>query len=67
MLALLMAFYRPTSGRITIDGRDLADVRLRDWRKRLAVVLQDDTTTVVPPGFRVRVDRFANLRITEGE
>ncbi len=32
-----------------------------------AVVLQDDTTTVVPPGFRVRVDRFANLRITEGE
>ncbi|MFC4671555.1 hydantoinase/oxoprolinase family protein [Seohaeicola nanhaiensis] len=32
-----------------------------------AVVLQDDSTTVVPPGFAVRVDRFANLRITEGE
>ena len=31
-----------------------------------AVVLQDDSTTVVPPGFHVRVDRFANLRITEG-
>lgn len=32
-----------------------------------AVVIQDDSTTVVPPGFGVRVDRFANLRITEGE
>ena len=42
MLALLMAFYRPTRGKVTIDGRDLATVRLRDWRKRLAVVLQDD-------------------------
>ena len=42
MLALLMAFYRPTSGKVTIDGRDLATVKLRDWRKRLAVVLQDD-------------------------
>lgn len=42
MLALLMAFYRPTRGKVTIDGRDLASVRLRDWRKRLAVVLQDD-------------------------
>jgi subfamily B ATP-binding cassette protein MsbA len=42
MFALLMAFYRPTSGRVTVDGRDLAEVRLRDWRKKLAVVLQDD-------------------------
>lgn len=42
MFALLMAFYRPSRGRVTIDGRDLASVKLRDWRKRLAVVLQDD-------------------------
>lgn len=42
MFALLMAFYRPTRGRVTVDGRDLASVRLRDWRRRLAVVLQDD-------------------------
>lgn len=31
-----------------------------------AVIFQEDATTVVPPGFTVRVDRFANLRITEG-
>jgi subfamily B ATP-binding cassette protein MsbA len=42
IFALLLAFYRPTRGRITIDGRDLASVRLRDWRKALAVVLQDE-------------------------
>jgi ATP-binding cassette, subfamily B, putative efflux pump len=42
MLSLLMGFYRPTGGRITIDGRDVAKVRLRDYRRRLAVVLQDD-------------------------
>lgn len=29
-----------------------------------AIVAQDDCTTVVPPGMTVRVDEFANLRIT---
>jgi subfamily B ATP-binding cassette protein MsbA len=42
ILALLMAFYRPTRGRVTLDGRDLAGLRLRDYRKRLGVVLQDE-------------------------
>ncbi|MBP0593791.1 hydantoinase/oxoprolinase family protein [Paraburkholderia sp. LEh10] len=28
-----------------------------------AVIAQDDCTTVVPPGFRVNVDEFSNLRI----
>lgn len=32
-----------------------------------AIVAQDDTTTVVPPGFRVRVDRFGNLVISKPE
>jgi subfamily B ATP-binding cassette protein MsbA len=42
MLSLLMGFHRPTSGRITIDDKDLATVRLRDYRKKLGVVLQDE-------------------------
>lgn len=29
-----------------------------------AIVTQDDTTTVVPPGCPVRIDEFGNLRIT---
>ncbi|HXB27451.1 MAG TPA: ABC transporter ATP-binding protein [Gemmatimonadaceae bacterium] len=39
---LLMAFDRPSLGRILIDGRDLSRVRLRDYRSRLGVVLQDN-------------------------
>jgi ABC-type multidrug transport system fused ATPase/permease subunit len=42
MLSLLMGFHRPTRGRVTLDGRDLASLRLRDYRKRLGVVLQDE-------------------------
>ncbi len=39
---LLLAFDRPTSGRVLIDGRDLATIRRRDYRAHLGVVLQDD-------------------------
>jgi subfamily B ATP-binding cassette protein MsbA len=39
---LLLGFDRPTSGRILIDGRDLATVRRRDFRATLGVVLQED-------------------------
>jgi ABC-type multidrug transport system fused ATPase/permease subunit len=39
---LLMAFDRPSLGRIVIDGRDLTTIRLRDYRSRLGVVLQDN-------------------------
>jgi len=42
VIALVMAFRSPQSGRITVDGRDLDDVRLRDYRSQLGVVLQDD-------------------------
>ena len=42
MISLVMAFRRPKQGRIWIDGIDLAEVRLRDYRSQLAVVLQDD-------------------------
>jgi ABC-type multidrug transport system fused ATPase/permease subunit len=39
---LLLAFDRPTSGRILIDGRDLTGLHRRTYRSRLGVVLQDD-------------------------
>ncbi len=42
MLSLLMSFHRPTRGSIAVDGEDLAGVRLRDWRRQLGVVLQDE-------------------------
>ena len=42
LISLVMAFNRPLSGRILVDGRDLAAVRLRDFRSQLGVVLQDN-------------------------
>jgi len=42
LIGLVMAFYEPTRGRILVDGRDLAGLRLRDYRGQLGVVLQDN-------------------------
>jgi subfamily B ATP-binding cassette protein MsbA len=42
LIALVMAFRSPVSGRVLVDGVDLSEVRLRDYRSQLAVVLQDD-------------------------
>jgi subfamily B ATP-binding cassette protein MsbA len=37
-----MNFNRPQTGTIRVDGRDLERIRLRDYRARLGVVLQDN-------------------------
>ena len=42
LISLVMAFNHPRSGRVLVDGRDLAGVRLRDYRSQLGVVLQDN-------------------------
>jgi subfamily B ATP-binding cassette protein MsbA len=42
IIGLVMAFRQPQSGRVIVDGHDLRDLRLRDYRKQLAVVLQDE-------------------------
>jgi len=42
LISLVLTFSRPKSGRILVDGRDLAYVRLADYRRQLGVVLQDN-------------------------
>jgi ABC-type multidrug transport system fused ATPase/permease subunit len=42
LISLVMAFAHPDAGRIVVDGRDLAGLRLRDYRAQLGVVLQDN-------------------------
>jgi subfamily B ATP-binding cassette protein MsbA len=42
LISLVMAFNRPTSGRVLVDGEDLATLRLFDYRKQLASVLQEN-------------------------
>ena len=42
LIGLVSAFNRPTSGRVLVDGRDAATLRLRDYRANLGVVMQDN-------------------------
>lgn len=41
IINLLMRFYEPQQGRITLDGVDVRDVPLRELRSRMGLVLQD--------------------------
>ncbi len=42
LISLVMAFNRPTRGRILVDGQDLSELRLMDYREQLASVLQEN-------------------------
>ncbi len=42
LMSLVMAFNRPTTGAVRIDGRDLAALQLRSYRRHLGIVLQDN-------------------------
>ena len=41
LVSLVAAFHRPTTGGIFVDGRDLNDLRLGDYRSHIAIVPQD--------------------------
>lgn len=42
ILSLVLNFIQPTNGIIKVDGKDLQSVKLRDYRRHLGVVLQDN-------------------------
>jgi subfamily B ATP-binding cassette protein MsbA len=42
LISLVMAFNRPTRGRVLVDGEDLQSMRLLDYRHQLASVLQEN-------------------------
>jgi ABC-type multidrug transport system fused ATPase/permease subunit len=42
LISLVMTFNRPTTGRVLVDGHDLMEIKLRDYRSQLGVVLQDN-------------------------
>ncbi|MYC90412.1 MAG: ABC transporter ATP-binding protein [Gemmatimonadetes bacterium] len=42
LASLVLSFNQPDSGRVLVDGRDLAGIRLADYRRQVGVVLQDN-------------------------
>jgi ABC-type multidrug transport system fused ATPase/permease subunit len=57
LISLVMAFNRPKTGRILVDGRDLATVPLRDYRSQIGVVLQDNFLFDGPIGDNISYGR----------
>ncbi|HET6330433.1 MAG TPA: ABC transporter ATP-binding protein [Holophagaceae bacterium] len=42
IISLVMAFNHPRQGRVLVDGQDVRALRLRDYRSKLGVVMQDN-------------------------
>ncbi|MBP7654383.1 ABC transporter ATP-binding protein [Candidatus Dependentiae bacterium] len=42
IIDLIMRFYDPASGVISVDGTDLKNLKLAEWRNLISVVLQDN-------------------------
>ncbi|MDQ3321133.1 MAG: ABC transporter ATP-binding protein/permease [Acidobacteriota bacterium] len=42
ILSLVLNFIQPNAGKILVDGIDLQEIKLRDYRKHLGVVLQEN-------------------------
>src|SRR5215467_14032470 len=42
LIGLVMAFNRPKAGRVLVDGHDIANIRLSDYRAHVGVVMQDN-------------------------
>ncbi len=43
LTALILRFYAPQDGRITLDGSDISDLRLKDLRDQVSLVSQETT------------------------
>ncbi|MEM9555377.1 MAG: ABC transporter ATP-binding protein [Acidobacteriota bacterium] len=41
-IGLVAAFHRPNRGSISVDGRPLDSLRLRDYRRQIGIVMQDN-------------------------
>jgi ATP-binding cassette subfamily B protein len=53
LVKLLCGLYQPTSGRILVDGTDLADIDPQQWRARVATLFQDFTKIELTLGMSI--------------
>jgi ATP-binding cassette subfamily B protein len=59
LVKLLCRLYEPTSGRIMVDGVDLADIRPERWRSRLSGAFQDHFAFELPVQLAVGVGELS--------
>lgn len=59
LIKLLLRFYRPTTGKILIDGIDLQDLAIDSWYERLATLFQDFNSYPFPVHENISIGRSA--------
>jgi len=59
LINLLMRFYDPTRGRILLDGVPIHEVRIRELRSRIGLVLQDVFLFSQDVGYNIRLGSTA--------
>jgi ATP-binding cassette subfamily B protein len=64
MCSLIPRFYEVSEGRITIDGKDIRDIRLKSLRKNIGIVQQE---VYLFAGTVMENIRYGNLDATEEE
>lgn len=64
LIGLVMNFNRPQQGRVLIDGQDLSTIKLRDYRRHLGVVMQDN---FLFDGTIAENIKFANPHATQAD
>lgn len=43
LMKIMLGLLQPTSGKVCLDGKDITQVGLKNYRKKIAAVMQDDT------------------------
>jgi ABC-type multidrug transport system fused ATPase/permease subunit len=61
LVKLLCGFYRPTAGRILVDGQDLAAIAIEAWRSRVCAAFQDYANFELPLHESVGVGELGHL------
>ncbi len=60
LIKLLLRFYKPTSGRILIDGVDLQDLSIESWYDKIATLFQDFNHYPFPIDENIEIGRSQN-------
>lgn len=61
LVKLLTGMYAPTAGRILIDGVDLADIDLTEWRRRCSGAFQDHANFELTAGQTVGIGQIEHV------
>ena len=67
LIKLLTGLEAPQAGRITVDGSDLADLHLTEWRQAVAAIFQDFVRYELPARDNIGFGAVETLHDTQGD